>query len=191
MPPIRTKKNRKNLIEQEGLKENAIRDLKSSKIESEREAAEIYDLPRLSLQDQRSGALPLEELNAKKWKLTPSEEETIIKRILFLALRGFLPRPEAIADWANLLLANQGSDLPIKHISKNWKTNFVNRYPELKSCYSQKYYWQQALCKDPKILRPWFKYMHSAIIKYGIDSSNIYNFDKTGFTIGRIAKAKV
>ena len=33
--------------------------------------------------------------------------------------------------------------------------------------------------------------MCSAIIKYGIDLSNIYNFDETGFTMGQIAKAKV
>ena len=85
MPPIHTKKNQKNLIEQEGLKENAIRNLKSSKIESEQEAAEIYDLPWSSLQDWHSGALPLEESNTKKQKLTPSEEETIVKRILSLA----------------------------------------------------------------------------------------------------------
>jgi hypothetical protein len=32
MPPIRNKKTPKNMIEQEGLKEQAIRDLKSQKI---------------------------------------------------------------------------------------------------------------------------------------------------------------
>src|SRR5271156_6630226 len=191
MPPIRTIKNRKNLIEQEGLKEQAIRDLKSSKISSTRKAADIYELPRTSLRDRRRGIRPQAEANAEKKKLTASEEETLIKRILSLAKRGFPPRPIFIENWANLLLANRGSSRPIKRVGINWKSTFINRHPELKGVYSRAFNHQRAKCEDPKIIRPWFELVRTTIAEYGINSSDIYNFDETGFAMGLIQRAKV
>src|SRR5271156_175661 len=191
MPPIRTIKNRKKLIEQEGLKENAIRDLKSSKIESGRKAAKIYDLAPSSLQDRLNGRRPVAEINALKRKLTANEEETLIKRVLSLAKRGYPPRPIFIENWANLLLANRGSSRPTKRVGINWKSTFINRHPELKGVYSRAFNHQRAKCEYPKIIRPWFELVRTTIAEYGINSSDIYNFDETGFAMGLIQRAKV
>jgi len=88
------------------LKENAIRDLNSQKIESSRRAAVIYDIPKSTLHDRRRGVRPQAIANAEKRKLTGNEEEVLIKRVLSLAERGYPPRPIFIENWANLLLAN-------------------------------------------------------------------------------------
>ena len=123
--------------------------------------------------------------------MTAIEEETLIKRVLSYAKQGFPPRSIFIQHWANLLLANRGSNLPTKHVGINWKSAFINCHPEVKSVYSRAFHYQQALCEDPKIIRPWFELICATIAEYGIDSSNIYNFDETGFAMGLIKSVKV
>ncbi|EED19603.1 pogo transposable element, putative [Talaromyces stipitatus ATCC 10500] len=174
MAPTRSIENRKKLIEQEGLRDNAIRDLKSSKIQSGRKAARVYGLPRTSLQGRLKGRRPLAESNATKRKLTPIEEETLIKR-----------------NWANLLLANRGSGGPIERVGINWKSTFINCHPEVKSVYSRGFHYQRAKCEDRKVIQPCFELVRTTIAEYGIDSSDIYNFDETGFAMGLIKSAKV
>ncbi|EED12237.1 conserved hypothetical protein [Talaromyces stipitatus ATCC 10500] len=181
----------KYLIKQEGLKESAIRDLQSSKIQSGCKAARVYGLPRTSLQGRLKGRRPLAESNATKRKLTSTEEETLIKRVLSLTKRGYPPRPIFIENWANLLLANRGSDGPIERVGINWKSTFINRHPEVKSVYYRGFHYQQAKCEDRKVIQPWFELVRTTIAEYGIDSSDIYNFDETGFAMGLIKSAKV
>ena len=84
MPPICNKKIQKNIIKQEGLKEQAIHDLKNQKISSIAKAAKIYGIPYVSLYDCKQGALPHTEVNSKKKKLIISKEEVFIQRILSL-----------------------------------------------------------------------------------------------------------
>ena len=96
MPPIHNQKRIQKSTEQEGLKEQAIRDLKSSKISSICKAATLYGIPFGSLKDRHNGVLPKAISNAQKRKLNTTEEEVLIQRILSLDKQGFPPRPAAI-----------------------------------------------------------------------------------------------
>jgi hypothetical protein len=136
MSPNCAAKNQKKSIHQEGFIENAIRNLKSHRISSGHRAADIYGIPPTSLHNRHKGARSKAVINAEKRKLTINEEEILIKRILSFTKQGFPPWPIFIEYWANLLLANQGSNRPIKCISINWKSTFINHYPEVKSVYS-------------------------------------------------------
>ena len=78
MPPIHNKNIQRKRIEQEGLKEQAIRNLKSSKISSIRKAAIIYGIPYTSLQNRNNGALSRAQINSKKKKLINTEEEVLV-----------------------------------------------------------------------------------------------------------------
>jgi hypothetical protein len=120
-------------------------------------------------------------------KLTPTEELAIVRYILDLDSRGFPPRPQAVQEMADLLLAERDAS----PVSKNWTSNFINRRTELKTKFSRKYDYKRALYEDPVIIGDWFKLVRNMVAKYGILEEDIYNFDEAGFMIGVIATAKV
>ena len=71
-------------------------------------------------------------------------------------------------------------------VGKRWAYNFVKRQQELRTCYTRKYDYQRAKCKDPKTIGEWFRLVRNIIAKYGIVDDDIYNFDETGFIMGII-----
>ena len=64
-----------------------------------------------SLKNRHNGVFPKAISNPQKRKLTATEEEVLVQRILSLDKQGFPPRPVVIQGWANLLLANCGITL--------------------------------------------------------------------------------
>ena len=105
-------------------------------------------------------------------------------------IRGAAPRPSMVQEMANLLLETRGTT-PIQTVGVNWVTKFVKRHPELNIRFSTRYNYERAKCEDPKIIKDWFNLVQKTILKYGIISDDIYNFDETGFAMGLIATAKV
>jgi predicted HTH domain antitoxin len=189
MPPIRSQ-NRSKLIEQEGRILAAIQAIEKQEKLSIRRAAEIYDIPRTTLQDRLSGRRNRVELRANSIKLTEIEENSLKQWIISMDIRGAAPRPAMVQEMANLLLATRGTT-PIQTIGKNWVSNYVKRHPELDTRFSRRYNYNRAKCEDPKIIMQWFELVQKTIYDYGINSDDIYNFDETGFAMGMTATAKV
>ncbi|KAL3705750.1 hypothetical protein TMatcc_006759 [Talaromyces marneffei ATCC 18224] len=92
MPPIRNK-NQKNLAEQEGRILLAISDLKNGRILRVAQAARIYNIPRMTLQDRLNGIQQRSLVRANNHKLTQFEEESLVKWVLDLDKRGLPPPP--------------------------------------------------------------------------------------------------
>jgi hypothetical protein len=111
----------------------------------------------------------------------------LVQHILDLATRGFPPRMSVIEDIANRLLATRNTP----RVGTRWASNFVKRRPERRTRFQQKYDYQRAKCEDPEVIRGWFKLVRNTIIKYGINDTDIYNFDETGFIMGVISTAIV
>ncbi|OBS16539.1 hypothetical protein FPOA_12858 [Fusarium poae] len=88
---------------------------------------------------------------------------------------------------ANSLLADRDAS----PVGKRWAHNFVKRQPKLKTRFFRRYGYQRAKCEDPTIIRGWFKLVQNIIAKYGIDLTDIWNFDETGFMMGIIASGMV
>ena len=86
---------------------------------------------------------------------------------------------------ANKLLADRGAS----RVGPRWASNFVKRQPELRTRFTRKYDYQRALCEDPTIIGNWFELVRNTIAKYGIEESDIWNFDETGFMMGVISSA--
>jgi hypothetical protein len=120
-------------------------------------------------------------------KLSPYEESTIVQYILDLDSRGFPPRPQAVQEMADLLLADR--DAP--PVGKNWTSNFIKRRTEIKTKFSRKYDYKRAQCEDPVIIGEWFRLVRNVVAKYGIAEEDIYNFDEAGFLMGVIVIVKV
>ncbi|CCF45430.1 transposase [Colletotrichum higginsianum] len=88
---------------------------------------------------------------------------------------------------ANHLLADRGA----RPVGKRWASNFIKRQPQLRTRFFRKYDYKRAQCEDPQAICSWFALVKNTIVKYGIQESDIYNFDETGFMMGQIAAGMV
>ena len=149
---------------------------------SRRNAAKIYYVPKSNLRLRINGATSRSDIQPNCLKLTKLEEETIVRHVFDRDSRGFSPRLANVEDIANYLLeARKG-----KRVGKNWAQRFVSRRPELKTRFNRVYDFQRALYEDPELISAWFRLVENIRAKYSVVDSDFYNFDKTGFIIGRI-----
>ncbi|KAH5752178.1 hypothetical protein HBI55_244370 [Parastagonospora nodorum] len=74
-----------------------------------------------------------------------------------------------------------------KPVGKNWVDNFIKRTPELRTRWSRPYDRQRATCEDPAIIQPWFALVQGMKEKYGVADEDMYNFDESGFLMGKIS----
>ena len=152
-----------------------------------RRAATIYTVNLTTLWRRQQGILSRQDTISKSRRLSNLEEEILIHFILDLDSRGFPPRLRGVKEMADQLLADR--DAP--PVGTRWAHNFVKRHPDLKTRFFRKYDYQRAKCKDPSIIRSWFRLVQNTIAKYGIRSDDIWNFDETGFMMGLIASGMV
>jgi hypothetical protein len=88
---------------------------------------------------------------------------------------------------ADRLLRERGG----KPTGKNWVDNFIKRTPELRTRWTRPYDRQRAACEDPALIRPWFSLVQSMKAKYGIVDEDTWNFDESGFMMGKISSQLV
>ena len=60
----------------------ALFDIQSQRVQSQRRAAAIYNVPQRTLSDRRAGKRPRRDCEANSKRLNKLEEEAIVKRIL-------------------------------------------------------------------------------------------------------------
>jgi hypothetical protein len=176
---------------QEGRLLLAIQALEKGQFSSVRAAARVYDVPHTSLVERLCGRTNAKDSQVKNQKLSPTEESVLLQWIISMDDRGQSPRVATVRETANLILANRDPSASPPTVGVNWPKRFIDRHPELKTRFSQRYDYQRALCEDPKIIREWFRLVQNTIAKYGILLEDIYNFDETGFQMGIIGTAKV
>ena len=172
---------------QEGRILLAIQAIRQGQFQSIRAAAASYDVPPETLRTRLHGTSSRRDTPPNSRKLSLHEESTIVQYILDLDSRGFPPRPQAVREMADLLLAERGAS----PVGKNWTSNFIKRRTEIKTKFSRKYDYKRAQCEDPVVIREWFRLVRNVVAKYGIAEEDIYNFDEAGFLMGVIATAKV
>jgi hypothetical protein len=165
-----------------------------------RAAAAIYQVPKTTLRARKAGQPSRRDIPPNLRKLTNSEESTLIQYILDLDLRAFPPRLSDVEDMANLLLAarnapsasdaSQPPPLP-PTVGVNWASKFIKRQPQLRTRSNRRIDYQRVQCEDPVQYNAWFNLVRNTIAKYGIDASDIYNFDETGFAISQISATRM
>jgi hypothetical protein len=171
----------------EGNVQLAILDINSHRFQSNARAAAIYNVPRRTLVDRRAGRRSRRDCEPNSKRLTKLEEEAIVQRILEESLRGIPPSKANVRDMADRLLRERGG----KPTGKNWVDNFIKRTPELRTRWSRPYDHQRAVCEDPAVIRPWFTLVQSMKAKYGIADEDTWNFDESGFIMGKISSQLV
>ena len=113
----------------------ALLDVQSQRIQSQKCAAAIYNVPQRTLSDRRAGKRSRRDCEANSKRLTKLEEEAIVGRILEESTRGFAPTKADVRVMANKLLY----ELAGNSVGKNWVNNFVKRTPELRTRWSRPY----------------------------------------------------
>ncbi|KAI1517386.1 transposase [Pyrenophora tritici-repentis] len=154
---------------------------------SQRRAAAIYNVSRVTLGRRRAGIPLRSDCTPNSMNLLKTEEDVIVQHILDLDARGFPPRLAAVQDMANSLLAERHRD----PVGQNWAATFVKRRPELKVKFNRKYDYKRALCEDPEVIQGWFRLVENTKAKYGILDEDTHNFDESGFMMGMISTGAV
>jgi hypothetical protein len=68
---------------------------------------------------------------------------------------------------------------------KNWVHRSIKRTPELRTRWSCPYDRQRAACEDPALMLPWFELVQLIKAKYDVLDEDAWNFDETGFLMGK------
>jgi hypothetical protein len=165
----------------------AIEAIQSSQKLSIRAAADLYNIPRTTLQGRINGRTSITERRPAMQILTEIEEEVVVRYILDLDTRGFSPRIADVEAMVNSILKSRNA----RPVGKQWPYRFVQRREELKSRFSRAYDFQRALCEDPDAMKAWFRLVENMRTKYGIQDCDFYNFDETGFMMGQITSGMV
>jgi hypothetical protein len=103
------------LLEHEGRLQLALEAYKAGQFQSHQAAAQAFNVKRRTLSHRAQGLLFRAEAAPNCQKLTTTEQQTIVRYILNLESRGFAPRLCEVADMADKLLAERGSE----PVSKN------------------------------------------------------------------------
>jgi hypothetical protein len=161
----------------------AIQDINSQQIQSVKRAAATYKVPRTTVRHRRAGKRPRRDCEPNSKRLTKLEEEVILEYILDYSVRGIPVSKADVRDIADRLLGDRAG----KPVGKNWVDNFIKRTPELRTRWSRPYDRQRAACEDPALIQPWFTLVQNMKAKYGIVDEDMYNFDESGFVMGKIS----
>ena len=76
-------------LQKEGRLELAVQAIQKKQIKSHRRAAKLYNISERTLKRRIEGVAPQAQLNLKKRKLYPIEEQALVNWILALNRRGF------------------------------------------------------------------------------------------------------
>ena len=139
----------------------AIQAIKQGQFQNIQTAAILYNIPTQSFCDWINRIASWYNIISNSRKLTPTEELAIVQYILDLDSCRFPPRPQAVQEIANLLLAVHN----ISPVSINWTSNFIRYCTEIKTKFSCKYNYKRAQYKDPVIIQGWFQLVQNTITK--------------------------
>jgi hypothetical protein len=153
----------------------------TQKIRSSCSTATIYDVDERTLRRRYARVVARLDCHPNSKKLAQTEEEVIVQRILDPDQRGFPLTYAAVRDMANKLLATRG----VGQVGQKWPSDFIRHTDSIKTPFNRAYDSQRALCKDPVLIRNWFRLVEGTKTKYGICDDNVYNFDEAGFMMGR------
>ncbi len=148
------------------------------------------EVPYGTLRDRLNGHEFQLERRHHNHRLSQTQEDYLVRLIVSRDQRGCPPQHSHVAEIANLILKADSSVVP-EPIGQNWVTKLIARRDEVKSRFARQYYYQRALCEDPKIIQKWFNDLKELRFTKGILDEDIYNFDETGFAMGRIGTTKV
>jgi hypothetical protein len=154
--------------------------IKLGQIPSIRQAALVYQVPNSTLRRRMNRTRSKRDSDTGKQRLTLSEEDVLVRKVLELDLQGIPVRLDKLRDFVSSITQARGA-LPV---GSKWAYNFIKRTLLLRTRTTRSLNYRRAQSEDPKLIREWFNVILNTKAKYGICDEDIYNFDETGFQMG-------
>lgn len=133
----------------------------------------------------------IQEFNATKQLLTPTEEQTLVDFILQSAEQGFPLTNSDIEKFADAVLESRlGTNW--KGVGESWVFAFLDRHHKvLQTHWSKPLDTQRAKSLNPAAVKSWFDIVEEYVVKLGILPENIYGMDESGFPTANTGKTRV
>jgi hypothetical protein len=147
----------------------------------------VYKVLNSTLRRRMNGTRSKRDSFTGKQRLTPSEENVLVQKVLELDSRGIPVRLDRLRDFASSITQARGAP----QVGSKWAYNFIKRTLPLRTRATRSLNYRRAQSEDPKLIREWFNIISNTKAKYGICDEDVYNFDETGFQMGQIRSATV
>jgi hypothetical protein len=95
--------------------------------QKKRTLASAYNVPESTLRSRLKGTTLRFETAPVNWKLSSTEEQSLIQWIPNLDQRGFPPQVIDVRRMADALLAGCGQTPPPPPVGQNWVSRFISR----------------------------------------------------------------
>ena len=121
--------------------------------------------------------------------LSDAAEQALILFILRMQEGIMPPTQEMVRRFANEI--RQKLDKASMPVSNSWLSRFCKRHPEILVKKTKPMETARIGAHSEKDVLEWFQKYDTFLQKYNITSSNLWNFDETGFLIGVLKSCKV
>lgn len=164
----------------------AIQGLDGNRYQSISQAAKELSIPYERLRNRYHGRLAKSGLRSGNNLLSSEQEAAVIKYIDYFDDLHLPITRAMLRSCVNAILSrshdDETSDPPT--ISEQWVKRFLRRHPELHIRRQKTIEIARKEAHDPDLVKDWYQRFEQVTKDYGIQPSDIYNTDETGFRIG-------
>jgi hypothetical protein len=195
---------RKSLLaaERDILIDKALVDIQSGKYKSPYEAEKVLKLPKNSVTRRANGRLSRAQARQQQQKLSPSQENVLLKWIKELTISGYSPGHRLLKEIAEELRTKRTYNLddasltslelpPQYTLGRDWVPRFILRHPHLNVAVGRRIESVRMDGATKAVLNPWFDAYQKVVQEHGIKQENTYNMDESGFSIGTMESTRI
>ena len=150
-------------------------------------AAELYGVPRSTLQGRVHGSVTREQANSDQQALSKEQESHLVTWATVQAKLGLPPTYLQVRQAAQRILRAAGSE---KKLGKNWITEFIRRNHSIKAVKGMHIKKARIEAITPDKIKEFFEILSQDPI-IGVRPANRYNMDETGIMEGMRTAQKV
>lgn len=150
---------------------------------SVRRAAEMYGVPKSTLQDRISGRVPFGKKSGPTKFLTDEEETELVNFICGCATVGYAKSKQQILSLVSNVVKSKG--IQESAVTDGWWRSFKGRNAQLTIRAGEQLSYSRAVATSPEIIARYFDLLEQTLIENELmDSpSQIYNMDETGLPL--------
>lgn len=160
--------------------QRAISEVQSGK--SVRCAAELYNVPKSTLQDRVSGRVAFGARSGPESYLSANEEEELVSFIENCSDIGYSRSKKQIIALVQQVMNEKGRDVTV---SLGWWASFSHRHPQLTLRKAEPVSVARALGTRAEIIQRYFDLLEKTLLQYDLleKPASIFNMDETGLSL--------
>ena len=153
---------------------------------SVRRAAEMYNIPKSTLQDRLTGRVAFGSRSGPDCYLTDEEEKELVSFIEGCSMIGFARSKKDILGIMQQVMFRKGKKVSI---SDGWWASFKHRHPELTLRTAEPVSYVRAVGTRPEIISAYFDLLENTFIENDLleRPCQVFNMDETGMPLDPLA----